>query len=88
MRWEGPCGHLSEEPNCRVDSPAAFVAFWDKDFSHIPIPTTVAVFEPINTTDAAFRVVLSDIDVRRISNGAALEVDTDAVSSGDLILDE
>lgn len=88
VRWEGPCGHLSEVPNCRVDSPAAFVALWDKDYSHIPIPTTVAVFEPINTTDTVFRVQLSDIDVRRSSNDAVLEVDTSAVISGDLIFDE
>ena len=46
--WEGPCGHLSEPPNCRIDAEAAWVTLWDAEFGDVPIPPTVAVFERVD----------------------------------------
>lgn len=51
VRWEGPCGHLSVEPDCRIESPADWVAYWDLEFSDIDIPATIAVFEPEDYPD-------------------------------------
>ncbi len=48
VSWEGPCGHLSEGINCRLDAPEDRVTFWDDNFSDIPTVPTTAVFEPIS----------------------------------------
>ncbi len=48
VRWEGPCGHLSEPPNCRIEAVAAWVTLWDAEYGDVPIPPTVAVFERTN----------------------------------------
>lgn len=42
--WDGSCGHLTEEPNCRFDVGSLFVSFWDLTYSAIPIPELTAVF--------------------------------------------
>ncbi len=47
VRWEGPCGHLSESPDCRIESPASWVAYWDATFGGVEIPATKAVFAEI-----------------------------------------
>ncbi len=51
MRWDGPCGHLSEGQNCRFDVPGLWVQYWDDNFSAVAIPATIAVFEEIDTDD-------------------------------------
>ncbi|MFT5483724.1 MAG: CubicO group peptidase (beta-lactamase class C family) [Halieaceae bacterium] len=51
VRWEGPCGHLSVAPACRIESPSAWVAYWDLEFSDTDIPATIAVFEPEDYPD-------------------------------------
>ncbi|MFT5484114.1 MAG: hypothetical protein ACI9GW_002776, partial [Halieaceae bacterium] len=43
--WEGPCGHLSVFPTCRIDTVAGLVTIWDDQYSHIVIPPTTAIFE-------------------------------------------
>lgn len=42
--WDGSCGHLTEEPQCRFDVGSFFVSFWDLTYGAIPIPTLTAVF--------------------------------------------
>jgi hypothetical protein len=50
VRWEGPCDHRSEAPNCRLDVSADGVAWWDSEQSDREIPATVAVFERLPDT--------------------------------------
>jgi hypothetical protein len=45
VRWEGFCGHLSSFPDCRIETPAATVSWWDANFSQHEPPTLTAVFE-------------------------------------------
>ncbi len=45
VRWDGPCGHLSEDNNCRFDVASLWVVFWDRDYGEFPIPASTAVFE-------------------------------------------
>jgi len=48
VRWEGPCGNLSEPPNCRFDVVAAWVTLWDAEYGDVSIPPTIAVFEALD----------------------------------------
>ncbi len=48
--WEGWCGPLSVDENCRIDVNASAVASWDEKHSDIPIPALTAVFSPIKNT--------------------------------------
>lgn len=50
VRWEGPCGHLSVPPDCRIDSPAAWVNYWDSTFGSVDIPPTIAIFAEIGAS--------------------------------------
>jgi monoamine oxidase len=45
VRWDGLCSKQSVPPDCRLDSPAAWVTYWDEVFPTVIIPPTTAVFE-------------------------------------------
>lgn len=49
VRWDGPCGHLSEGSNCRFESPEIFVQWFDENQVDTSQFKITAVFERLST---------------------------------------